>query len=127
MYLPSNLRKKAVRPITHAILSRFIEKQQAGAKRRGQKPVLYGDSGGANDSLQRRNVQEDEGDYNGEDHGGEKREVLKGVLVFLGQERKGGDGDAYLSRLVENRGLLEDAEAAGTCCEEIEKLPVIQC
>lgn len=65
--------------------------------------MLDGDSSGADDVLQRRNVQEDEGDYDGEDHGGEKREVLSG--------------------LVENRRLLEDAEATGTCCEEIEKLP----
>lgn len=83
LYLPGNLRKKAVRPITHAILPRFVEKQQAGAKRRGQEPVLNWDSGGADDVLQRRNVQKDEGDCDGQDHGGKEREVLRCVLVSL--------------------------------------------
>jgi len=33
----------------------------------------------------------------------------------------------YLGRLVEQRKLLEDTKSAGSCGEEVEKLPVVIC
>jgi hypothetical protein len=101
--LPSNLGQKPLRPRPNAILPRLVEHQQAKTKRGGQEPVLDRNLAGIDGTLQRGDVAEDEDDDNGEQHSGENKPVLRA--------------------LVEEWGLLEDAEAARAGCEEVEELP----
>jgi hypothetical protein len=67
--------------------------------------VLDGYGSRVDDVLERRNITEDEDNDNSEDHSGEERPVLRG--------------------LVEDGRLLENTEAAGTCSEEVEELPLL--
>ncbi|KAH9863452.1 hypothetical protein IAQ61_009730 [Plenodomus lingam] len=78
----------------------------------------------ADGALQRGDIIEEESDGDGENHGGEDCPILGGdegvslslPLVFDGEV-------VYLCCFVEKGGLLEEAEAASACCEEVEELP----
>ena len=65
--------------------------------------MLDRDLAGIDGVLQRGNIAEYEDDDNSEQHGGEDEPVLR--------------------VLVEERGLLEDAEATRARCEKVEELP----
>jgi hypothetical protein len=90
-------------PSPNTVLSRLIKHEQAETKRSGEEPVLDRNLARIDGVLQRGNVAEDEDNDNGEQHGGENEPVLR--------------------LLVEERRLLEDAEAARARCEEVEELP----
>jgi hypothetical protein len=92
-----------MRPCPNTVLSRLIKQEQAETKRGGEEPVLDGNLARIDGVLQRGDVAEDEDNDNGEQHGGENEPVLR--------------------VLVEERRLLEDAEAARARCEEVEELP----
>jgi len=102
-YLPSNPRKQPIRPRPNTILPPLIQHQQSQPERRRQEPILDRHLARANRLLQTGDVAENKHHDNCKHHAGEQEPVLR---LF-----------------VENRGLLEDTQAAGTCGEQVEELP----
>ena len=71
-------------PSSYRPLSGFVENEEADAEGDREEPVFHRDGGSVDGFLDRRGVAEDEDDDDGEDHGGEEKQILS-VLVEHGR------------------------------------------
>jgi len=101
--LPSHLCNEALGISSECPLPSFIEQQDTHTKTHGYEPVLSRDLAGPKDRVELGHVQEEDGDYKGEEDRWEQKEVSR--------------------RFTEEGWVLQDRETAGAGGHEIEPLP----
>jgi hypothetical protein len=100
---PRRLCQKATLPFANRIFPPLVQQQKTNTKSHGQEPVLDGDWGCRQHSLQGRDVQPEES------HDQRKQDGRKEVIV--------------LGELVEDGRVLKYGQAPSANTEEVEPLP----